>query len=160
MSQKTHFEYFLDDLESLITQYREAVESEGHGRFISAVRNLRFTAKRNVRPTLKDKFDQILGAVSRQFEIRESTIKSRLRTEDVCAARQVCHFLARKMTDASYPEIGAYFERNHGTIMHNEMVVVDRMKTYPEFSLKVVAARNAVQEIEKQSLAASAEAVR
>ena len=47
------------------------------------------------------------------------------RQKKVVVARQVSMFLARELTDLSYPEIGATFGKDHSTVLHSARKVAD-----------------------------------
>lgn len=66
--------------------------------------------------TLRD----IEYAVCLEFGVLPEALKRGYRHEGGAAVfrpRQVASYLARKMTDASFPQIGAYFGRHHSTII-------------------------------------------
>ncbi len=74
-----------------------------------------------VKETLKTiNIDMILKEVALFFEISVADIKSKKRSRNVILPRQVCMFLARKLTTLSLPEIGAAFGgKDHTTVMHS-----------------------------------------
>ncbi|MBL7662458.1 chromosomal replication initiator protein DnaA [bacterium] len=67
-----------------------------------------------------------------------TTVKDLLgkrRTKNIAQPRQVAMFLCRKLTPASYPEIGVLFGgRDHSTVIHAIQVVEERIKTDSKFS--------------------------
>jgi chromosomal replication initiator protein len=68
--------------------------------------------------------EEIIKAVGAKFSIKISDIKSHKKNKNLVLARQVSMFLARDMTDASFPDIGAKIGgRDHSTIIyaHNKM---------------------------------------
>ena len=59
------------------------------------------------------------NAVVKHFKIKLSDLQSKKRSKAVSYPRQVCMYLARKLTDYSLEEIGGYFGgRDHTTVMH------------------------------------------
>lgn len=63
------------------------------------------------------------------FGISEPAITGRTKSRRVVWARQTCCWLARRMTDLSYPEIGrAIGGRDHTTIMHSVRQVDNRRR--------------------------------
>ncbi|MDD9858981.1 MAG: chromosomal replication initiator protein DnaA [Nitrospira sp.] len=61
----------------------------------------------------------IQEAVARRYGKKVSDLKSKRRTGDLVMPRQVAMYLARKLTNASFPEIGREFGgKDHTTIMH------------------------------------------
>ena len=52
--------------------------------------------------------------------MRVADLKSKRRQQAIALPRQVAMYLARKLTNASYPEIGERFGgKDHTTVMHN-----------------------------------------
>ena len=59
------------------------------------------------------------NAVVQHFKIKLSDLQSKRRSKAIAHPRQVCMYLARKLTDYSLEEIGGYFGgRDHTTVMH------------------------------------------
>jgi chromosomal replication initiator protein len=68
------------------------------------------------RPRLPD----IAAAAARKFAVRIGDLRSASRRQAVVVARAVAMYLARKLTDQSLQQIGAYFGgRDHTTVIHN-----------------------------------------
>jgi len=66
----------------------------------------------------------IIDSVSRYFSTRASEITGKRRTRSISHSRQVCMYLARKLTRLSLEEIGNYFGgRDHTTVLHAERTV-------------------------------------
>jgi chromosomal replication initiator protein len=86
--------------------------------------------------------EEIVKTVGAKFSIKISEIKSHKKNKNLVLARQVSMFLAREMTSASFPDIGAKIGgRDHSTVIyaHNKMkkiLVMDK------------ALRDAVEEIQ------------
>jgi chromosomal replication initiator protein len=53
--------------------------------------------------------------VEATLRIRPCALKSRRRTRRIASARQIAMYLCRKLTDSSFPEIGASLCRDHST---------------------------------------------
>jgi chromosomal replication initiator protein len=63
--------------------------------------------------------DQIVEAVTKQFNVKVTELQSKRRNKTLALPRQVCMFLARQMTRWSLEEIGGYFGgRDHSTVLH------------------------------------------
>ncbi len=78
-----------------------------------AVRDL--VPRRSVRVTV----DSIIRHVSDHYGVRISDLQSKRRTKSIAFPRQVCMFLARRLTSHSLEEIGGYFGgRDHTTVMY------------------------------------------
>jgi chromosomal replication initiator protein len=82
-------------------------------------------------------FDSISQAVCEQFAVRPSELRSRRRTQDVSVPRQLAMYLCRRLTRASYPQIGELFGRDHSTVMHAADATERRRKTDAVFHATV-----------------------
>jgi chromosomal replication initiator protein len=68
--------------------------------------------------------EEIIKTVGAKFGIKISDIKSHKKNKNLVLARQISMFLAREMTSASFPDIGAKIgSRDHSTVIyaHNKM---------------------------------------
>lgn len=71
------------------------------------------------RPSGAINLDDIIKVVTAHFNIRLSDLQSRKRTRSVVLPRQICMYLARRLTPLSLEEIGGYFGgRDHTTVLH------------------------------------------
>lgn len=68
--------------------------------------------------------------VARHFDLRIEEFKAKKRTRAVAYPRQIAMFIARELTDASFPKIGEEFGgRDHTTVMHAvEKIVTDKTR--------------------------------
>jgi len=72
----------------------------------------------------------IIDVVAKFFGVSPSDILGSRRSRDVVIARQCAIYLTRKMTNDSFPEIGAAFGgRDHTTIMHSVNKIENDLKT-------------------------------
>jgi chromosomal replication initiator protein len=63
--------------------------------------------------------DGIIRTVAEHYGVRVSDLQSKRRTKSIAFPRQVCMFLARRLTSHSLEEIGGYFGgRDHTTVMY------------------------------------------
>ena len=63
--------------------------------------------------------EKIQKTVAENFQIKTSELKSSKRLKNLVFPRQIAMYICRKMTDLSYPEIGAKFGgKDHSTIIH------------------------------------------
>jgi chromosomal replication initiator protein len=60
----------------------------------------------------------ILETVALHYSIPAETLKSAGRAKEVVMPRQVAMFIIRELTNHSLPEIGAFFARDHSTILY------------------------------------------
>jgi chromosomal replication initiator protein len=92
---------------------------------------------------VKPDVDTIQQHVSDVFHIRLVDLKSKKRTQHVAFCRQVAMYLCRKLTDSSFPAIGAGFGRDHSTVIHACNLIARRVNNDPGFG-------GLIQKIERQ----------
>jgi chromosomal replication initiator protein len=64
--------------------------------------------------------EHVLKTVADHFKLKVADLKSKRRQRAFAHPRQIAMYLARKMTGASFPEIGEKFGgKDHTTVMHN-----------------------------------------
>lgn len=68
---------------------------------------------------------EILEGVAHHFDIKMSDLQSQVRKQNIVMPRQIAIYLAKKMTQHSLKEIGAFFNRDHSTILH----AIDKVET-------------------------------
>ena len=72
--------------------------------------------------------DDIQQKVATQFNIRVSDMHSPRRTREIARPRQVAMYLAKQLTNRSYPDIGrAFGGRDHTTVIHACETIVSLM---------------------------------
>lgn len=72
----------------------------------------------------------IIEAVTRRYGVKAADLQGKRRTRSIATPRQVCMWLARKLTSHSLEEIGGYFGgRDHSTVLHAIRAVDDLMAT-------------------------------
>ena len=59
----------------------------------------------------------ILKAVCEHFAVSEKDVLGRKRVATIATPRRVAMYLSRKLTSASYPELGQLFRRDHTTVL-------------------------------------------
>ena len=63
--------------------------------------------------------EDVQEVVASRFNVKISELKSKRRTKTLVHPRQIAMFLARELTDSSFPEIGREFGgKDHTTIIH------------------------------------------
>ena len=71
---------------------------------------------------------EIINQVSRFYQISGEAIKGKKRTKDIVHARQVGMYLARELTELSFPKIGDEFgKKNHTTVIHAYEKIADNL---------------------------------
>lgn len=63
--------------------------------------------------------DIVVRYVCRYYGIEEKQLKSQLRSKNISEPRQIAMYLIRHLTKMSFPDIGQYFGRDHGTVHHS-----------------------------------------
>jgi chromosomal replication initiator protein len=64
--------------------------------------------------------DDIIKAVGAKLDVKISDIKSRKKNKNIVAARQICMYFARKLTNSSFPDIGDKIgSRDHSTVIYS-----------------------------------------
>jgi chromosomal replication initiator protein len=72
--------------------------------------------------------DGIQKSVAEHFDIRVGDLVGPKRPQNIAWPRQIAMYLARTMTESSFPVIGDAFSRNHATIVH-ACQLVERRQT-------------------------------
>ncbi len=79
--------------------------------------------------------DEIIDKVAKAFNVKSADIKSKKKHKQFARPRQVAMYLARKLTDFSYPEIGAGFGgKDHSTVIYATRKIEKTLET--DHSLK------------------------
>ena len=64
--------------------------------------------------------DDIIKVVGAKLDVKISDIKSRKKNKNIVAARQICMYFARKLTNFSFPDIGDKIgNRDHSTVIYS-----------------------------------------
>lgn len=71
---------------------------------------------------------EIQQAVAMAFDLKVSDLKGPSRKSSISRARMIAMYLARDLLSIPYPEIGAYFGRDHSTVIHAFNKIADEMK--------------------------------
>ncbi len=91
---------------------------------------------RNPEPTWT--LDRVLKAVAKQFSVSVVEMRSKKRSKTLVLARNVVFYLARKLTDATFQEIGREFSnRDHSTTLRGARDVAEALETDAELRLHV-----------------------
>jgi chromosomal replication initiator protein len=79
----------------------------------------------------------IQRVVADYFHIGLAELKSKKRTQRVAFCRQVAMYLCRKLTNHSFPHIGAHFGRDHTTVIHAFNLIERRVNNDAAFRLSI-----------------------
>jgi len=97
-------------------------------------------------PTRAITIQEVADAVIRRYSARLSDLQGRERAQSVAVPRQICMFLARRLSNRSLEEIGVFFGgRDHTTVLHAERKVRRMVEHDPAF-------RGLVEAIERDIL--------
>ena len=72
---------------------------------------------------------EIADAVCETYNISIDSLMERNRQKEVAKARQICMYLAKKMTKLSNMEIGQFYNRTHATVIHAVDSLDDELQT-------------------------------
>ena len=72
--------------------------------------------------------DLVVRYVCRYYGIQEKQLRSQQRSKHITEPRQVAMYLIRDLTKMSFPNIGQYFGRDHGTVHHSVKKVVSALR--------------------------------
>ncbi|MBX3358657.1 MAG: chromosomal replication initiator protein DnaA [Phycisphaeraceae bacterium] len=86
-------------------------------------------------PERQVQIQMIINVVTEYYGVKTTDLQSKRRHRSVAQPRQVCMYLARRLTRYSLEEIGGYFGgRDHTTVMHAIKTVDERGVEDPEFA--------------------------
>ena len=132
------------ELEGAVTRVIGHAHLTGHKIDITEAREVLrdLVVERRRRVTI----DHIAQAVTGHFEVKLAELQSKKRTQAVAVPRQICMFLARRLTGHSLEEIGGVFGgRDHSTVLYG----VDRITAR---SKDDVTLRDTVEQLATQAL--------
>ncbi len=88
----------------------------------------------SARPDREITIEDILGVVTSRYSVRLADLQSKKRSRSIAFPRQVCMYLARKLTRHSLEEIGGYFGgRDHTTVLHAQRTIEEQSANDPQF---------------------------
>jgi chromosomal replication initiator protein len=70
--------------------------------------------------------EAVQAEVARQFGLHVNDLRGNRRTQEIAYARQISMYLARELTEASLPQIGARFGGRHHTTVIYAVDKIDR----------------------------------
>lgn len=95
---------------------------------------------------LKVSISVIIDTVADFYSLKLSDLQSKRRQKSIAQPRQLCMFLARRLTDHSLEEIGNYFGgRDHTTVMHAVKTTAERMDANPDYAAVVATLQQRAQ---------------
>lgn len=76
----------------------------------------------------------IIPAACEVFEVSRRLLLSEARSKHIVLARQAVIYLARELTDVSFPQIGRMLNRDHSTVVYSYHVAKKRMQDDAEYA--------------------------
>lgn len=70
---------------------------------------------------------EIIEVVSSYYGLEPEQLKGPRRTQEIAGPRQIAMYLAREETDASLPQIGKAFNRDHSTVLYGYEKISDQI---------------------------------
>ena len=83
--------------------------------------------------SVKPDIETIQQLVADVFHVRLADLKSKKRTQHIAFCRQVAMYVCRKLTNSSFPVIGAAFGRDHSTVIHAYNLIARRVNNDAPF---------------------------
>lgn len=108
-------------------------------------------AKETLKDILSDRkklisIENIQKAVAKHFDIKVSDIKSNKKLKKYAIPRQICMYLSRTMTSASFPEIGEKCGgKDHSTVIHAFRQIEKKHKEDREIKTAIETIKNDLQ---------------
>lgn len=93
----------------------------------------------NVEDPIVIRMSVVLKSTAKFFNTTVAALTSQSRNVQLIHARQIAMYVARENTDLSYPQIGAWFNRDHTTIVHGYQKIDSLIKTNAEIKEHVDA---------------------
>ena len=95
--------------------------------------------------------DRIVKAVAREFGVDPVHVLGKRRTQPLATARLAAYYVTRKVTMASFVDLGVYFGRTHSTLVIGYSKVRRWMRSDDERSRKIGSALKAGQDAKGSS---------
>lgn len=80
-------------------------------------------------PNITIRMGLVMRLGSRYFNMTQAELVSAARSTKYIMPRHIIMYLAKTLTNLSYPQIGAWFNRDHTTIIHGYDKIADLIKT-------------------------------
>jgi chromosomal replication initiator protein len=95
--------------------------------------------------------DTITKLVSEDFSVSPEKLLSQSRLREAMLPRKVAMYLARSLTDMTFHSIGAYFQRDYGTVIWNVKALLRLMERNEDLALRVSALRQELSDGRERS---------
>ncbi len=97
----------------------------------------------------KPNMERIQKVVCAAYNLDVSVLLNKGRKKEIALPRQVLMYLAKKLTDLSFPAIGEMLKRNHTTVMHGCKAIEEMMEKDSEFKAFVENLERTISEPEQ-----------
>lgn len=81
--------------------------------------------------------EAIIAEIARFYKVDRKKILGNSRPKNIATARQVAMYLCRELLDSSFTEIGAFFNRDHTTIIYAYEKITKKMNTDTSFKEEI-----------------------
>ena len=125
-----HIKVNTRQLEGVIKKLKAYVELQNKAPTLSIVQSTIKDIVNDHRPE-PIKIDEIIKAVSSQYQIPENDILSKRKTAPVVFARQIAMYIARETTELTYKAIGQCFGKDHTTVIFSVEKTESYLKDHP-----------------------------
>jgi len=123
------------ELEGLLTQILARATLTGQPLTVALAQNVLTKTTNTLAPLMQQTpdLDRIFKTTATYHQLSLDDLLSKKRTKDVVRARQIAMYLAREITEASYPEIGkARGGRNHSTVLYGFQKIAEQIESDEE----------------------------
>lgn len=93
--------------------------------------------------------DIIQKVIADNYQISVSELKGKKKDKKYAFPRQIAIYIARKITEISYTELGNEFGKDHSTIMHNYEKIENQIKVDPNLESKIQILIREIKEYKK-----------
>ena len=80
---------------------------------------------------MTDTITRIVASTARHFNVSGMEILGTSRKKEIKTARNVAMYVTREVTQISFPQIGAVFNRDHSTVHSNIGMIESEMQSDP-----------------------------
>lgn len=87
----------------------------------------------------------ILKVVADYYGVTIEELRGPKRHQPLARYRQMAMYLAREMTDLSYPQLGRKFRRDHSTVIHGYRTIASQLEAKPRLWNQVLDLRDRIR---------------
>ncbi len=90
--------------------------------------------------------DKIMEIVATYYDLTVLDIRGKKKNQSIAIARQIAMYLSTQYTRLSTTQIGKYFNREHGTVIHAAKKIKERMEENKKLKSDIVNIENRIKE--------------